>query len=55
MIIIYDFDGTLTPYPFSNYEIIKKCTEIDREYRYKNMEELKEKIKDSFKEIKYSN
>lgn len=25
MIIIYDFDGTLTPYPLPQYEIIKKC------------------------------
>ena len=23
MIIIYDFDGTLTPYPLPQYEIIK--------------------------------
>lgn len=25
MIIIYDFDGTLTPYPLPQYEILKKC------------------------------
>ena len=25
MIIIYDFDGTLTPYSLPQYEIIKKC------------------------------
>lgn len=25
MTIIYDFDGTLTPYSFPQYEIIKKC------------------------------
>ena len=24
-IILYDFDGTLTPYPTTNYEIMKKC------------------------------
>lgn len=42
-------------YNNATYEIIKKCTEIDREDRYKNMEELKLKIRDSFKEIKNSN
>ena len=25
MIVIYDFDGTLTPYSLPQYEIIKKC------------------------------
>lgn len=25
MIVIYDFDGTLTPYPLPKYEIFKKC------------------------------
>ena len=25
MVIIYDFDGTLTPYPFTQYEIMKRC------------------------------
>lgn len=25
MIIIYDFDGTLTPYSLPQYEILKKC------------------------------
>lgn len=25
MIIIYDFDGTLTPYPLPQYEILNKC------------------------------
>ena len=25
MVIIYDFDGTLTPYSLPQYEIIKKC------------------------------
>ena len=25
MIIIYDFDGTLTPYSFPKYQILKEC------------------------------
>ncbi len=25
MVVIYDFDGTLTPYPLPKYEIFKKC------------------------------
>mgnify|MGYP003301477349 CR=1 FL=1 len=24
-IIIYDFDGTLTPYPITRFEILEKC------------------------------
>ena len=41
-------------YTESTYEIVKKCTEIEREYRYKNMEELKTKIRGSFIKIKNS-
>lgn len=41
-------------YNKSTYEIVKKCTEIEIEKRYKNMEELKTKIRHSFREIKKS-
>lgn len=34
MIIIYDFDGTLTPYSLPQYEIIKKCGYDDNERRH---------------------
>ncbi len=30
MIIIYDFDGTLTPYSLPQYEILKKCGYNDK-------------------------
>lgn len=40
MIIIYDFDGTLTPYSFPQYEIIKKCGYNEE----KLMKRIKEKI-----------
>lgn len=30
LIIIYDFDGTLTPYPIPQYDAIKKCGYDDR-------------------------
>lgn len=39
-------------YTKSTYEIVKTCTEIEKEYRYKNMNDLKAKILSSFKEIK---
>ena len=40
MIIIYDFDGTLTPYSLPQYEIIKKCGYDDN----KLMERIKNVI-----------
>ena len=43
MIIIYDFDGTLTPYPFSNYEIMKKCGYGDLKLQLKLRKIMKEK------------
>lgn len=41
MIVIYDFDGTLTPYPLPKYGIFKKCgiTEYDVALRGKELME----------------
>lgn len=39
MIIFYDFDGTLTPYPVPRYEILKKC-DLDTEGLLKKVEEV---------------
>lgn len=41
MIIIYDFDGTLTPYSLPQYEILKKCGYDDDRL----MERIKKEIK----------
>lgn len=43
MIIIYDFDGTLTPYSLPQYEIIKKCGYDDN----KLTERIKSKISEN--------
>ena len=40
MIIIYDFDGTLTPYSFPQYEILKKCGYNDDRLIQKIKEEI---------------
>ena len=40
MIIIYDFDGTLTPYSFPQYEILKKCGYDDDRLIQKIKEEI---------------
>ncbi len=40
MIIIYDFDGTLTPYSFPQYEILKKCGYDDNRVIQKIKEEI---------------
>lgn len=40
MIIIYDFDGTLTPYTLPQYEILKRCSYDDE----KLMKRIKEEI-----------
>ena len=42
MIIIYDFDGTLTPYSFPQYEILKKCGYDDDRLIQKIKEEIQE-------------
>lgn len=41
MIVIYDFDGTLTPYPLPKYEIFNKCgiTEVEGAIRGKKIME----------------
>lgn len=40
MVIIYDFDGTLTPYSLPQYEIIKKCGYNEEKLMNKIAEEL---------------
>ena len=40
MIIIYDFDGTLTPYSLPQYEILKKCGYDDDRLMKKIKEEI---------------
>ena len=34
------------------YEIVKKCTELDRNSRYKNMSEVRHEIGNAFSQIK---
>ena len=43
MIIIYDFDGTLTPYSMPQYEIIKKCCYDDNKLKKRISEVIKNK------------
>ena len=43
MIIIYDFDGTLTPYSMPKYEIIKKCGYDDNKLKKRISEVIKTK------------
>ena len=44
MIIIHDFDGTLTPYSF---EILKQCSYTDETLMNRVNEEMNKKIKTS--------
>lgn len=41
MIVIYDFDGTLTPYEMAQYEILKKCGYSDDKLLNRIDEEVK--------------
>ena len=41
MVIIYDFDGTLTPYSLPQYEIIKKCGYDDNKLKKRISEVIK--------------
>lgn len=43
MIVFYDFDGTLTPYPIPQYEIITKCN-LDYEAFYNRVVEITQKM-----------
>lgn len=47
MIIIYDFDGTLTPYSLQKYEILKQCGYTDETLMNRVNEEMSKKIKTS--------
>ena len=44
MVIIYDFDGTLTPYPFPKHKILEKCGLKEGASNPKFLEMTKEKI-----------
>ena len=52
MIVFYDFDGTLTPYPIPQYEIISKCN-IDYESFYNRVIEITQKMHISVYEAYY--
>lgn len=52
MIVFYDFDGTLTPYPIPQYEIISKCN-IDYEAFYNRVIEITQKMHMSVYEAYY--
>lgn len=43
LVIIYDFDGTLTPYPIAQYQVFKDCGYDDNKYqlRLREIMELK--------------
>ena len=43
MVVFYDFDGTLTPYPVPQYEIFSKC-DIDYEAFYNRVIEITQKM-----------
>ena len=43
MIIIYDFDGTLTPYSLPQYEILKQCKYTDETLMKRIRSEIKKK------------
>ncbi len=43
MIIIYDFDGTLTPYSLPQYEILKKCGYDDKKMMQRIEKEINNK------------
>lgn len=53
MIIIYDFDGTLTPYSLPQYEILKKCGYTDESLMNRVNEEMHKKIDESFYDAYY--
>lgn len=63
MIIIYDFDGTLTPYSLPQYEILKKCgyddkrlmERIEKEINNKNATGLYEAYYKCYKDILFEN
>lgn len=63
MIIIYDFDGTLTPYSLPQYEILKKCgyddealmKRIEKEIDNKNATGLYEAYYKCYKNILFEN
>lgn len=42
LIIIYDFDGTLTPYPLPQYEVLIKCGYDDNKILNRVVKEMKE-------------
>lgn len=44
MMIIYDFDGTLTPYPFPKFKILEKCGLKDGASNPKFLKMTKEKV-----------
>lgn len=44
MIIIYDFDGTLTPYAFPKFKILEKCGLKDGSANPKFLEITKNKM-----------
>ena len=52
MIVFYDFDGTLTPYPIPQYEIISKCN-LDYEEFYNRVIEITQKMQLSVYEAYY--
>ena len=41
MVIIFDFDGTLTPYSLAQYEILKKCGYTDDKLMKRVEKEIK--------------
>ncbi len=63
MIIIYDFDGTLTPYSLPQYEILKKCgyddetlmKRIEKEINNKNSKDLYEAYYKCYRDILLEN
>ena len=63
MIIIYDFDGTLTPYSLPQYEILKKCgyddkrlmKRIEKEINNKNDTGLYEAYYKCYRDILFEN
>lgn len=53
MIIIYDFDGTLTPYSLPQYKILKQCGYTDESLMNRVNEEMNKKIDGSFYDAYY--
>lgn len=57
-IIIYDFDGTLTPYPITNFKILEKCGYVGggnnlyfKKIVYENMKQKNVSVYESFYDI----